>query len=247
MIETALVAMIHLSISGARWSDWYERLLESWLPFSILTLVAVAAGGMIQILPLVYSKAAVDYEKAAQHVYTPMELAGRDIYVREGCYTCHSQMIRTLVGDVLRYGPSGRLGESVYDFPYQWGSKRTGPDLSRVGAKYPNIWHFQHFENPRSTSIGSNMPAYTWLYHQDTDFAALPSKIRVLRSLGVPLPERTDAQLQAAFEAQGREIVADLAKAGIEISPDREVIALIAYIQQLGKSPAAAPAQATAR
>lgn len=243
MIETALVAMIHMSIAGARWSDWYERLLESWLPFSILTLVAVAAGGMIQILPLVYSKAAVDYEKAAQHVYTPLELYGRDIYVREGCYTCHSQMIRSLVGDVLRYGPSGRLGESAYDFPYQWGSKRTGPDLSRVGAKYPNIWHFQHFENPRSTSVGSNMPAYPWLFRQTADFDVLPSRIRVLRTLGVPFPERSVAQLREDFDAQGREIAADLAKAGIEISPDREVIALIAYIQQLGKSAAGQPPQ----
>ncbi len=243
LVQTVLVAMIHLSISGAKWSDWYDRLLESWLPFTVLTLVAVVTGGAIQILPLVFSKAAVDYQTATQNVYTPMELCGRDIYVREGCYLCHSQMIRPLVGEVLRYGPSGRLGESVYDHPFQWGSKRTGPDLSRVGIKYPNIWHFQHFENPRSTSIGSNMPAYPWLYLQTADFAALPSKIRVLRKLGVPFPDRTVEQLRAEFLAQGEAIVSDLAKSGIEISPDKEVIALIAYIQQLGKAQSA-PADA---
>jgi cytochrome c oxidase cbb3-type subunit I/II len=244
LVETVLVAMIHMSIAGARWSEWYERLLESWLPFSVLTLLAVVIGGMIQILPTVFSKQAVDYETALQNVYTPLELCGRDIYVQEGCYNCHSQMIRPLVGEVLRYGPSGRLGQSMYDFPFQWGSKRTGPDLQRVGTKYPNIWHFQHFENPRSTSIGSNMPAYPWLYYQTADFDALPEKIRVLRILGVPFPERSPEQLREEFMTQGQIIVDDLAKNGIKISPDKKVIALIAYIQQLGRykePPAAAP------
>ncbi len=244
LVETVLIAMIHMSISGARWSEWYDRLLESWLPFSVLTLLAVVLGGMIQILPTVFSKQAVDYETALQNVYTPLELCGRDIYVREGCYNCHSQMIRPLVGEVLRYGPSARLGQSMYDFPFQWGSKRTGPDLQRVGIKYPNIWHFQHFENPRSTSIGSNMPAYPWLYSQKANIAALPEKIRVLRILGVPFPERSAEQLREEFLAQGQTIVNDLAKSGVEISPDREVVALIAYIQQLGRykePPAATP------
>ena len=252
LVETVLVAMIHMSIAGAKWSDWYERLLESWLPFSVLTLLAVVIGGMIQILPTVFSKQAVDYETALQNVYTPLELCGRDIYVREGCYNCHSQMIRPLVGEVLRYGSSGRLGQSMYDFPFQWGSKRTGPDLQRQGGKYPNIWHFQHFENPRLLSIGSNMPAYPWLYLQKANIDALPKKIEVLRFLGVPFPERSPEQLREEFLAQGRTIAADLAKNGVEISPDTEIIALIAYIQQLGRykqpsAPApAAPAQANA-
>jgi cytochrome c oxidase cbb3-type subunit I/II len=244
LVETVLVAMIHMSIAGARWSEWYERLLESWLPFSVLTLLAVVIGGMIQILPTVFSKQAVDYETALQNVYTPLELCGRDIYVREGCYNCHSQMIRPLVGEVLRYGPSARLGQSMYDFPFQWGSKRTGPDLQRVGIKYPNIWHFQHFEDPRSISIGSNMPAYPWLYSQQADIDALPEKIRVLRLLGVPFPERTPEQVREEFLAQGQLIVDDLAKSGVQISPDMEIIALIAYTQQLGRykePPAAAP------
>lgn len=244
LVETALVAMIHMSISGAKWNDWYDRLLESWLPFTVLTFLAVAVGGMIQILPLVFSRQAVAYETATQHVYTPLELCGRDIYVREGCYTCHSQMIRSLVGDVLRYGASGRVGESVYDHPFQWGSKRTGPDLARAGGKYPNMWHFQHFENPRSTSVGSNMPSYPWLYRQKADLEALPSKIAVLRRLGVPFPERSHDEIREESLVQGRAIAADLATGGVKISPDTEVIALIAYIQQLGKSKTEAQASA---
>lgn len=235
MVETVLVAMIHLSISGAKWGDWYDRLLESWLPFTILTLLAVVIGGAIQIVPLVFSKQAVDYETSVQYIYTPLELCGRDIYVREGCYNCHSQMIRPLVGEVLRYGPSGRLGESLYDHPFQWGSKRTGPDLAREGGKYPNIWHFQHFENPRSTSIGSNMPAYPWLFRQKADIGSLPNKMAVLRILGVPFPERSPEEVRREYLAQAQTIVGDLANSGVQISPDKEVIALIAYMQQLGK------------
>ena len=244
LVETALVAMIHLGLSGKKWNEWYEKLLESWLPFTVLTFVAVVAGGMIQILPTVFIKQAAGTDAPIQKVYTPLELAGRDIYVREGCYNCHSQMIRSLVGDVLRYGKSGRLTESIYDFPFQWGSKRTGPDLERVGGKYPNIWHFQHMMDPRSTSIGSVMPNYPWLYRQVTDIPALSSKIRVLTSYGVPFPPRSpDAILQACID-QGNLITADLATNGIKISPDKEVIAVIAYLLQLGRysAPASQPA-----
>lgn len=235
LVETFLVAMIHMSISGARWNEWYDRLLESWLPFSILTLLAVVAGGMIQILPTVFIDQSEGNEGAWQKVYTPLELAGRDIYVREGCYNCHSQMIRAMVGEVLRYGPSGRLTETVYDFPFQWGSKRTGPDLMRVGGKYPNIWHFQHMLDPRSTSVGSNMPNYPWLFDQQTDLAALPNKIAVLRRLGVPFPPYSNEEITETSLAQGQEIVTDLETSGIKISPDKEIIAVIAYLQQLGK------------
>jgi cytochrome c oxidase cbb3-type subunit I/II len=246
LIETALVAMIHMSLSGSKWSEWYDRLLESWLPFSVLTLIAVVAGGMIQILPTVFLDQTKGEDGPWQRVYTPLELAGRDIYVREGCYNCHSQMIRPLVGEVMRYGASGRLAESIYDFPFQWGSKRTGPDLMRVGIKYPNIWHFQHMENPRSTSPGSTMPNYPWLMRQTTDLAALPKKIEVQRFMGVPFPERSPEQIRAESLAQGQLIVDDLAKSGVQISPDKEIIALIAYMQGLGRTVAApqpAPAE----
>jgi cytochrome c oxidase cbb3-type subunit I/II len=244
LVETAIVAMIHLSVSGKKWNDWYEKLLESWLPFTVLTFVAVVAGGMIQILPAVFVKQSAGEDAPMQIVYTPLELAGRDIYIREGCYNCHSQMIRSLVGDVLRYGKSGRLTESVYDFPFQWGSKRTGPDIERVGGKYPNIWHFQHMMDPRSTSIGSVMPAYPWLFKQLTDIPALTPKIRVLTSFGVPFPPRSPDDIRTACLDQGRLITDDLAKNGIKIAPDKEIIAVIAYLQQLGKSTVPPPISA---
>ncbi len=234
LVEVALIAMIHMSISGAKWSAWYDRLLESWLPFSVLTLLAVVIGGMIQILPTVFLDQTRNEDGGWQRVYTPLELAGRDIYIAEGCYTCHSQMIRPLAGEVMRYGASGRLAESIYDFPFQWGSKRTGPDLQRVGGKYPNIWHFQHMLDPRSTSPGSTMPNYPWLFHDRTDLEALEKKIAVQRYMGVPFPERTQEELIADAIAQGQTMVDDLAKSGIEIEPDRQIIALIAYLQMLG-------------
>jgi cytochrome c oxidase cbb3-type subunit I/II len=153
------------------------------------------AGGLIQIIPTVLIHKAANVEDRIQIPYTPLELAGRDIYVREGCYNCHSQMIRTLVPDVMRYGDYSRLGESIYDHPYQWGSKRTGPDLARVGGKYPDVWHLRHMEDPRSISVGSNMPSYPWMLKNNTDIAALPSKIRVQRTLGVPYGPLTAQQI----------------------------------------------------
>lgn len=245
-IETGLVAMIHMSISGVKWSHWYDRLLESWIPFSVLTLLAVVIGGMIQILPTVFLDQTKGEDGAWQRVYSPLELAGRDIYVREGCYTCHSQMIRPLVGEVLRYGPSTRLAESIYSFPFQWGSKRTGPDLQRVGGKYPNIWHFQHMMDPRSTSPGSTMPNYPWLFRQTAHIDALENKISVQRYMGVPFPERSLEQIRSAYLEQGSEIAKDLAKSGVQISPDKEILALIAYLQVLGQdrnAPGSAPVE----
>jgi cytochrome c oxidase cbb3-type subunit I/II len=175
-------------------------------------------------------------EGVRQIPYTPLELAGRDIYVREGCYLCHSQMIRTLVSDVLRYGPYSKLGESIYDHPFQWGSKRTGPDLARVGGKYPNIWHYEHMKNPRSTSLGSIMPNYPWLYGNNTDIASLPSKLHVQRELGVPYPFEDKRTIEQSVKRQEATIVADLAAAGAKVAPEREIVALIAYLQKLGKS-----------
>jgi len=221
---------------GKLWTDWYEKLLLNALPFTVLTFIAVAAGGLIQIVPTVAIERAQNVEDRIQHLYTPLELAGRDIYVREGCYNCHSQMVRTLVPDVLRYGEYSRLGESIYDFPYQWGSKRTGPDLARVGGKYPNIWHLRHMEDPRSTSAGSNMPSYPWLLKNNTDVAALPSKINVQRMLGVPYGPLSAQQIFDQVNEQAKEISKDLRAAGAYVAPEKEIIALTAYLQTLGKS-----------
>jgi len=235
-ILCVIVAYVHFASRGKVWADWYERLLVNSAPFTILTFVAVVAGGLIQIIPTVVSHHAASNEDRKQIPYTPLELAGRDIYVREGCYTCHSQMIRTLVPDVLRYGEYSRLGESIYDHPFQWGSKRNGPDLARVGGKYPNVWHLRHMEDPRSISVGSNMPPYPMLKQRSVDVAGLTPKLNVQRTLGVPYPNWTPEQIAARVKEQSTAIAADLRAAGAEVGADKEIVALIAYLQQLGRS-----------
>ena len=240
-------AYAHFESRGKKWASWWDRLLVNTAPFTILVVISVAAGGLVQIIPTVLVHHAANVEDRRQVPYTPLELAGRDIFVSEGCYNCHSQMIRTLVPDVLRYGDYSRLGESIYDHPFQWGSKRTGPDLARVGSKYPNIWHYRHMENPRSVSAGSTMPNYPWLLTKATDTAALPGKISVQRMLGVPYPAWSPAEVFASVDAQAKAIADDLRAAGTSAAPDREIIALIAYLQKLGKFETVAPAKAAAR
>jgi len=231
---SVIVAWVHFESKGKRWAVWYDRLLVSAAPFTVLTLIAVAIGGLVQIIPGMVSHQAAQVEDRLQIPYTPLELAGRDIYVAEGCYNCHSQMIRTLVPDVMRYGDYSRLGESIYDRPYQWGSRRAGPDLARVGGKYNDTWHYNHTLRPRDISVGSNMPNYPWLNEKDTDIAALESKIRVQRLLGVPYDEMTAEEIQASVNAQANEIVERLKADGIYVAPEKQIIALIAYLQQLG-------------
>ncbi len=232
---SVVLAYSHYESRGKAWANWYDRLLVNTAPFTVLTFIAVIAGGLIQIIPTVVAHKAANIEGRRQIPYTPLELAGRDIYVREGCYNCHSQMIRTLVPDVLRYGDYSRLGESIYDHPYQWGSKRTGPDLARIGGKYPDVWHLRHMEDPRSVSVGSNMPAYRWLLEKDTDVAALPSKLAVQRTLGIPYPNWTPAQIERRVAEQSLKIAGDLRTAGAYVAPQKEMVALIAYLQSLGK------------
>lgn len=247
-IGTALcviLAWVHFESKGKRWAAWYERLLVSAAPFTVLTLIAVLIGGLVQIIPGIVSHQAANVEDRLQIPYTPLELAGRDIYVAEGCYNCHSQMIRTLVPDVMRYGDYSRLGESIYDRPYQWGSRRTGPDLARVGGKYNDTWHYNHTLRPRDISVGSNMPNYPWLNENSTDVAALESKINVQRMLGVPYDEMTAEEIQASVDAQANEIVERLKVDGIYVAPDKQIIALIAYLQQLGNYQEVTPAMAS--
>ena len=251
--------------SGTRWSDFFDRLIENYLPFTVLIFLAVAIGGAVQIIPSLLVNRAANVEDRLQLLYTPLELVGRDLYVSEGCYNCHSQMIRTLVPDVLRYGPTqdqgySRLGESLYDHPHQWGSKRTGPDLAREGGavakdskvmrggKRDNLWHFNHFMNPRQTSPGSNMPPYPWLFEAKADFKSLPDRIAVQTRLGVPWPAMTQDAIEQSARDQGMEIAGSLVKAGafLRAQPDlsqdalrnqladSQVVALIAYLQKLG-------------
>ncbi len=219
------------------WASWHEKLLHNWAPFTFLTFVAVAIGGAVQILPTVILNRDKNVEDRLQELYTPLELAGRDVYVAEGCYNCHSQQIRTLAPDVLRYGDWSRLGESIYDHPHQWGSKRTGPDLAREGTgfnKKDNLWHYQHLVDPRQISQGSNMPSYHWLETKKADLKALPGKIAVQQRLGVPYPAMSKDEIQQHALDQGVAIAKDLRDRGAYVDPDSEMVAVIAYLQKLG-------------
>lgn len=230
-----LLAVRKFQQGHGRWSAWYETLLNNWLPFTVLTFVAVALGGLIQIIPTVAVNRAKNMEDRIQQIYTPLELAGRDIYVSEGCYNCHSQMIRTMLPDVLRYGDYSRMGESIYDHPFQWGSKRTGPDLARVGGKYPHSWHFDHMKDPRAISPGSNMPLYPHLFTEKFDQKTLPKKIAVMSQLGVPYPAMNGTEIKTHAIEQGIKIVEELKAQGKVAEPDTKIVALISYLQKLGK------------
>jgi len=217
---------------------WHRRIFE-WRPLSMLvwSLVLVAIGGIIEIVPTFLVQSNVPTISTVKP-YTPLELNGRDIYIREGCYTCHSQMIRPFRNEVARYDPVdleySKAGEFVYDHPFQWGSKRTGPDLHRVGKKYPDSWHYYHMLQPTSMSPGSIMPPYPWLFEQDWDKEVLPKKIRAMQTLGVPYQEGFDGQSIAEAEVQAERIVEGLKADEIEVSADKEIVALIAYLQRLG-------------
>jgi cbb3-type cytochrome c oxidase subunit II len=172
-----------------------------------------------------------------QQPYSPLELEGRDIYVSEGCYTCHSQMIRPFRHETLRYGDFSRAEEFVYDRPFQWGSKRTGPDLHREGGKLPNLWHYQHMRDPRSTSPGSLMPSFAWLAEEELDFSRTAGKLAVMRKLGVPYTSEQILAAERTALSQAGLIRADLEKNAVTISERSRLVALIAYLQRLGRGP----------
>ena len=225
---------------------WHEVIEGRPLVFSALTLVAVIVGGVYELLPGLVTEKVVPMSASGEvcvKPYTALEIAGRDIYVREGCYTCHSQMIRPFRSEQMRYGSPSRIEESMWDHPFQWGSKRTGPDLARVGSKYNEAWHWDHMKDPRygaAFSPDSNlsiMPAYPWLFDGKLDAAVAADKMRVLKKLGTPY---TDAQVQDAaadYRTQAGVVVANLAaqgKTGAEA--DSEIVALIAYLMRLGRN-----------
>src|SRR5215467_15326189 len=171
----------------------------------VLSLIVVAIGGIIELVPTFLVKSNIP-TIASVKPYTPLELQGRDIYVREGCYTCHSQMVRPFRSETARYGEYSKAGEFVYDHPFQWGSKRTGPDLAREGGKYPDSWHFNHMYEPRIMSPGSIMPNYPWLLDNAIDTASTPAKIRAMQKMGVPYPEGFDKEANKALTLQATEI-----------------------------------------
>ncbi|HNY01243.1 MAG TPA: cytochrome-c oxidase, cbb3-type subunit I [Bacteroidales bacterium] len=215
---------------------WLER---RPVQFTIAALVAILIGGIIEIVPMYLVKTNIP-TIASVKPYTPLELQGRDIYVREGCYTCHSQQVRPFRSETERYGEYAKAGEYVYDHPFQWGSKRNGPDLSREGVvsgrQYkPNSWHYNHMLNPQRLNEQSIMPVYKWLISNDLDISTTPRKIRVMQQLGVPYPDGFDQIANDELLKQAREIAADLKSQGIEVEPNKEIIAMIAYLQRLGK------------
>ena len=212
------------------WHRWVERKPVQML---IWSFVLVAIGGLLEMIPTFLVKSNIP-TIASVKPYTPLELQGRDIYVKEGCYTCHSQMVRPFRDEVARYGEYSKAGEFVYDHPFQWGSKRTGPDLARIGGKYPDSWHYNHMLDPRTMSPGSIMPQYPWLLDAKIDTSLTPAKIRAMQTLGVPYPEGYDAQANAELMAQANKIKDNLKKDKIETAADAEIVALIAYLQRVG-------------
>jgi cytochrome c oxidase cbb3-type subunit I/II len=219
------------------WHRWIEARPIQMLLFS---LVAVAIGGILELVPTFLIKSNIP-TIAAVKPYTPLELQGRDIYVREGCYLCHSQMVRPFRDEVARYGEYSKAGEFVYDHPFQWGSKRTGPDLARVGGKYPDSWHFNHMQDPQSMSPGSIMPSYTWLYENKIDTAITPAKIRAMTTLGVPYEKGYDQKANADLVEQAKKIQTGLKAEKLEAGANTEILALIAYLQRIGSDIKNAP------
>lgn len=212
---------------------WHEKLEGKALVLSGASLVAVIIGGVVEFVPAMMMETQVPTISSTRP-YTPLELHGRDLYIREGCYNCHSQAVRFYHKEELRYGPASQASEYIYDYPFQWGSKRTGPDLHRLGGKYPNLWHYRHMEDPRSTSPGSIMPAYPWIFEAKVDMQELAPKLNAMVSLGVPYDPNTTKDPIRAYQAQANDIVESLQKDGVNIEADKEIVAMIAYLQKLG-------------
>lgn len=260
LIFFGVLSFVRFKKNAKSWADWHDTVTANYLPFTIITFFAAAIGGAVQIIPNTLTAKAEIIDDRLQLVYTPLELAGRDIYIAEGCYGCHSQMIRMLETDYVRYGDYSRLGESLHNYPFQWGSKRTGPDLAREGGEIvkdskvmrsgvrSNEWHYRHFMNPRDVDVKSNMPSYSSLASEATDFKALPEKIRVQSLLGVPFPPMTPHEIEQHAQDQALEIAKDIVKANPVIPwagnmsrqeieaelAQKEIVALISYMQKLG-------------
>jgi len=211
----------------------HRRLERKPALFMVLALIAILIGGIVEMVPTFTISSNVPKISSVQP-YTALELQGRDLYIREGCVNCHTQTVRPFRSETARYGEYSKAGEFVYDMPFLWGSKRTGPDLHRIGGKYPNKWHFDHLLDPTITSPGSIMPAYPWLIDQVLDNSLLEKKMNAMRVLGVPYSEEDIQNASVDLQKQADEIVNDLAANQVEIHADSEIIAMIAYLQRLG-------------
>lgn len=222
--------------SEKKYSQWHRQLLENRAGmFAIVTTIVILIGGIAEIIPMFTAGPLAPGTSAQVTPYTALEVAGRDIYVREGCYLCHSQWVRPTRAEVLRYGEWSRAAEYQYDRPFLMGSRRLGPDLHRVGGKYPDAWHYEHMLDPRSTSPGSVMPAYSWMHDASIDPDDVAASMRALRTAGTPYTYEEVTEVERSLSAQGGEIAERLAASGIETAPDREIVAMIAYLQRLGQ------------
>lgn len=234
--EAAEAAPLEKIVSVHKGEHWHRKIERRPVQLLILSLVVILIGGIVEFMPTFLVKSNIPTISSVKP-YTPLELQGRDLYVREGCYTCHSQMIRPFRSETERYGEYSKAGEFVYDHPFQWGSKRTGPDLAREGTgnlKKSNAWHFRHFREPSSMSDGSIMPPYAFMLEKNLDTSTTPAKIRAMQKLGVPYPEGFDAKANNVLMEQASSISSSLRADSIRISPQKEVIALIAFMQRLG-------------
>ena len=209
---------------------WLER---APVTFVIWTTIAILIGGFVEMVPMYLIESNVPTISSVKP-YTPLEVHGRDLYIREGCVGCHSQMIRPFRSETERYGQYSKSGEFVYDHPFLWGSKRTGPDLHRIGRKYPDAWHYMHMMDPQATSPGSIMPSYPWLFTQEIDLSSTPARISALRKAGVPYPKDYAAAANEDLVDQALDICATLAADNMKAEPTSEIVALIAYLQRLG-------------
>ncbi|WP_460981545.1 cytochrome-c oxidase, cbb3-type subunit I [Spirosoma fluminis] len=216
--------------SDTYWHRWFER---KPMPLLVGSLVVILIGSLVELVPTFMVKSNVQTIASVQP-YTALELEGRDLYIREGCVNCHSQMVRPFRSETERYGEYSKAGEFVYDHPFLWGSKRTGPDLHREGGKYPDSWHYHHMRDPASMSPGSIMPSYPWLLTQQLDIANTEAKMKALKKVGVPYDDSAISYASEDLTKQANEVSGRLAKEGIKVDSDREIVALIAYLQRLG-------------
>lgn len=212
---------------------WHRKLERKPIKFMVFALIIILIGGMVEMMPTFTIQSNVPTIASVQP-YSPLELQGRDIYIREGCVNCHSQTVRPFRSETERYGEYSKAGEFVYDHPFLWGSKRTGPDLHRVGGKYSNSWHFNHLLDPTSMSPGSIMPSYQWLISQKLDTTTTGAKIRAMQTLGVPYEKDYDKLANSYLKVQADSIVKNLKNDNIKVTSDKEIIAIIAYLQRLG-------------
>jgi len=218
--------------------EWHRPIEGRWISFTALTFLAIVVGGLVLLIPPFYMQGTIEPVEGMRP-YSALEVEGRDIYIREGCNTCHSQMVRPFKTETDRYGHYSVAGESIYDRPFLWGSRRTGPDLARAGGRYPDSWHWLHFVDPRNIEPRSNMPAFEFLTERPLDTSLTSRRLATLRRLGHPY---SDAEISGAAQAAARQaesVAASLRADGIALDETQarsEAIALIAYLQSLGRA-----------